>query len=152
MARKTSRRAPVSRVADPRYILDTGPLVAFANSADFHHAWAKQVLNSLGEAPVTSEIVLAEACYLLASSQRAVDQVLALPAHRRVVIEPVLRSESETVRVAMMKYWPRMDIADGCILQLSERFPKAKIITIDRRDFSIYRRIRGQALPLIYPP
>lgn len=138
-------------MADPRYILDTGPLVAFANAADFHHAWAQQVLNSLGEAPVTSEIVLAEACYLLASSKRAVDQVLALPSLGRVIIEPVLRTESETVRTAMMKYWPRMDIADGCVLQLSERFPKAKIITIDQRDFSIYRRSRGQALPLICP-
>lgn len=152
MAQRTSRFAKVSCVADPRYILDTGPLVAFANAADLHHAWAKQVLNSLGEAPVTSEIVLAEACYLLASSQRAVDQVLALPALGRVIIEPVLRTESETVRAAITKYWPRMDIADGCVLQLSERFPRAKIITIDQRDFSIYRRSRGQVLPLICPP
>jgi uncharacterized protein len=151
MARRTFRFAKVSYVADPRYILDTGPLVAFANAADLHHAWARQVLNSLGEAPVTSEIVLAEACYLLASSQRAVDQVLALPALGHIIVEPVLPTESEAVRAAIMKYWPRMDIADGCVLQLSERFPKAKIITIDLRDFSIYRRSRGQALQLICP-
>jgi hypothetical protein len=50
-------------------------LVAFANAADTHHAWARGVLDSLGEPPLTCEIVLAEACYLLASSQRAVDRV-----------------------------------------------------------------------------
>ena len=76
-------------MASPRYILDTGPLVAFANAADEHHLWAREVLNALGEAPATCEIVLAEACYLLASSQRAVDLVLALPGQGRVLVEPV---------------------------------------------------------------
>lgn len=138
-------------MTSPRYILDTGPLVAFANATDSHHAWAKQVLNALGEPPVTGEIVLAEACYLLAQSQRAVDQILALPFLGRVLVEPVLISESEFVRSAVAKYWPNMDVADGCVLQLADRFPRAKIITTDVRDFSIYRRRRGQPFDLIHP-
>lgn len=138
-------------MANPRYILDTGPLVAFANAADEHHAWAREVLNALGEAPVTCEIVLAEACYLLANSQRAVDLVLALPGQGRVSIESVFPNESEAVRAAVSKYWPTMDVADGCVLQLADRFPRAKIITTDLRDFSIYRRTRGQPLNLIHP-
>ena len=141
----------VSRVASPRYILDTGPLVAFANAADEHHAWATKVLNALGEAPVTCEIVLAEACYLLATSQRAVDLVLALPGQGRVRIEPVLADEADHVRTAMAKYWPAMDVADGCVLQLVERFPKAKVITTDLRDFRVYRRNRSEVIPLIHP-
>lgn len=138
-------------MASPRYILDTGPLVAFANATDEHHAWAREVLNALGEIPVTCEIVLAEACYVLANSQRAVDLVLALPGQGRVTIESVLGSESESVRTAVLKYWPKMDVADGCVLQLAERFPRAKIITTDLRDFGIYRRARGQPLNLIHP-
>ena len=138
-------------MASPRYILDTGPLVAFANAADEHHAWAREVLNALGEAPVTCEIVLAEACYLLANSQRAVDLVLALPGQGRVAVESVLTGEAESVRAAVTKYWPTMDVADGCVLQLVERFPRARVITTDRRDFGIYRRSRGQPLNLIHP-
>ena len=138
-------------MANRRYILDTGPLVAFANANDAHHAWAKQVLDSLGEPPVTCEIVLAEACYLLASSQRAVDNVLALPSLGRVVVDPVLMTESTYVRIAVAKYWPIMDVADGCILQLAERFPRAKVITTDVRDFGIYRRYRNLPLSLIHP-
>lgn len=113
-------------MADPRYILDTGPLVAFSNAADTHHQWAKDVLNTLGETPVTCEIVLAEACYLLANSERAVDQILALPGQGRVRVEPVFRDESDFVRNAVAKYWPTMDVADGCVLQLAERFPRTK--------------------------
>lgn len=138
-------------MASPRYILDTGPLVAFANAADEHHAWARGVLNALGEAPATCEIVLAEARYLLANSQRAVDLVLALPSEGRVLVEPVLADESNVVRAAVAKYWPAMDVADGCVLQLAERFPRAKIITTDLRDFTIYRRPQGQPLNLIHP-
>jgi predicted nucleic acid-binding protein len=138
-------------VPDPRYILDAGPLVAFANGTDAHHVWAAQVLNSLGEPPVTCEIVLAEACYLLASSQRAVDRVLALPGSGRVVVEPVLMGEADFVRTVVAKYWPAMDVADGCVLQLAERFPRARIITTDLRDFGIYRRRNGQPLALIHP-
>lgn len=141
----------VLRVASPRYILDTGPLVAFANAADEHHRWAREVLNALGEAPVTCEIVLAEACYLLANSQRAVDLVLALPGQGRVIVEPVLAGKAEQVRTAIAKYWPTMDVADGCVLQLAERFPKAKVITTDLRDFRIYRRNRNDPIPLIHP-
>ena len=136
---------------DPRYILDTGPLVAFANAADRHHLWAVAVLNSLGEPPVTCEIVLAETCYLLASSRRAVAQILALPMQKRVLVEPILVHDAEMVRNAVSKYWPTMDLADGCVLQLAERYPRAKIVTTDLRDFSIYRRAVGQPLALIHP-
>lgn len=138
-------------MADPRYILDTGPLVAFANAADIHHHWACDVLNALGSPPVTCEIVLAEACYLLAQSPRAVDLILALPAQRRVLVEPVFRDDADFVRTAVAKYWPTMDVADGCVLRLAERYPRAKIITTDLRDFRIYRRSDGQALNLIHP-
>jgi hypothetical protein len=32
-----------------------------------------------------------------------------------------------------------------------EQFPKAKIITVDTRDFPIYRRFGREPLPLIMP-
>ena len=51
----------------------------------------------------------------------------------------------------MGKYWPAMDIADACVLQLAEHYPRASIITTDLRDFSIYRRPNGQTLTLIHP-
>jgi len=138
-------------MADPRYVLDTGPLVAFANAADLHHRWAVEVLDSLGEAPATTEVVLAEACHLLASSRRAVDLVLALPAAGQVRVEPILNADAPAVRVAMGKYWPMMDLADGCVLQLAARYPRAQIVTTDLRDFRIYRHPNGQPLALIHP-
>jgi hypothetical protein len=105
----------------------------------------------LGEAPATCEIVRAEACYLLANSPRAVDLVLAWPGQGRVIVEPVLAGKAEQVRTAIAKYWPTIDVADGCVLQLAERSPKAKVIITDVRDFRICRRNRNDPIPLIQP-
>jgi hypothetical protein len=44
-----------------------------------------------------------------------------------------------------------MDAGDASLVVLSELHPKAKIITTDVRDFTVYRRFRHEALPLIHP-
>lgn len=138
-------------MAEPRYILDTGPLVAFANAGDSHHLWARGVLDALGEAPLTCEVVLAEACYLLRSSAAAVDQVLALPEQRRVVTRPVIDGTGPTLRRSVHKYWPFIDLADACVMDLGERHSRARIITTDVRDFRIYRRRNGAPFAIIHP-
>ena len=105
----------------------------------------------MGEAPATCEIVRAEACYLLANSPRADDLVLAWPGQGRVIVEPVLDGKAEQIRTAVANDWPTMDVADDCVLQLAERFPKAKVITTDVRDFRICRHNRNDPIPLLHP-
>ena len=43
------------------------------------------------------------------------------------------------------------DLADLCLIRMSELFPKLPVITTDVKDFRIYRRGRNEAIPLIYP-
>ncbi|WP_157836908.1 hypothetical protein [Geminisphaera colitermitum] len=45
-----------------------------------------------------------------------------------------------------------MDLGDATLVALSEQFPRAKLITIDRTDFTIYRRKDGKLVPSIMPP
>jgi hypothetical protein len=52
---------------------------------------------------------------------------------------------------SLLEKYPQMDAGDASLVALSERFPKAKIITTDVRDFTVYRRFRNDALPLIHP-
>lgn len=58
--------------------------------------------------------------------------------------------QSDRLNLLLEKY-PQMDAGDASLVVLSERFPKAKIITTDVRDFTVYRRFRNEALPLIHP-
>jgi hypothetical protein len=44
------------------------------------------------------------------------------------------------------------DLADLCLIRLSELHPKHPVITTDLADFRIYRRGRREAIPLIHPP
>jgi len=43
------------------------------------------------------------------------------------------------------------DLADATLVVLSEQYPHAKLITIDEKDFTIYRRRDGLAVPCIMP-
>ena len=44
------------------------------------------------------------------------------------------------------------DLADLCLIRLSELHPKHPVITTDLADFRVYRRGRREAIPLIHPP
>jgi len=44
------------------------------------------------------------------------------------------------------------DLADLCLIRMSELHPKLPVITVDRADFSVYRRNKREAIPLIAPP
>ena len=44
------------------------------------------------------------------------------------------------------------DLADLCIIRMSELYPKHPVITVDRDDFRIYRRNKREMIPLVSPP
>jgi hypothetical protein len=44
------------------------------------------------------------------------------------------------------------DLADLCLVRMSELFPKHSVITTDRADFHVYRRNKREAIPLLCPP
>jgi hypothetical protein len=45
-----------------------------------------------------------------------------------------------------------MDLADASIVVLSERHPRSQVLTVDRKDFSIYRRNDRQGIDFVAPP
>ena len=53
------------RTMKRQVILDTGPLVAFLNSRDRYHDWAKAQWAQTGPPRSTCEAVVSEACFLL---------------------------------------------------------------------------------------
>jgi hypothetical protein len=44
-----------------------------------------------------------------------------------------------------------MDLADACLVRMSELTPDCRIFTIDRQDFSVYRRFRNKVIPAVFP-
>ena len=130
-------------------IADTGFLVAFGNRTDFHHAWAFEIAQRVTEPLLTCEAVLAETAFHLRNASlvlRFVQDGLVRPAF--VVAEHIPRLTELAVRYADRA----PDLADLCLIRLSELYPKHPVITTDLSDFRIYRRGRREVIPIIHPP
>ena len=128
-------------------ILDTGPLVALLNRADQHHAWALQALERLALPLWTCEPVLTEASYLTGRG-REILHMLA-DGHIRIGLE--LEDQADAVGRLLTRYAGAMDLADACIVRMSELTAKCQVFTTDRRDFRIYRRNGREVIPLLAP-
>jgi predicted nucleic acid-binding protein len=129
-------------------IADTGFLLAFANRNDQHHAWALAIANRVTEPLSTCDAVLAETAFHLRNS------AIALAFVRDGLVRPALAIGEHLHRLAELaaRYADRKpDLADLCLIRLSEINPKHSVITTDVADFRVYRRGRREAIPLIHP-
>jgi hypothetical protein len=45
-----------------------------------------------------------------------------------------------------------MDFADACVVCMAEQNKDCKVITIDKDDFTVYRRHGREPIPLLLPP
>ena len=45
-----------------------------------------------------------------------------------------------------------MDLADAAIVVMSESHTRCQVLTVDRKDFSFYRRNDRQAIDFVAPP
>jgi hypothetical protein len=46
----------------------------------------------------------------------------------------------------------QQDLADLCLICLSELFPRHTVLTVDEEDFRVYRRNRREVIPILCPP
>jgi predicted nucleic acid-binding protein len=130
-------------------IADTGLLVAFGNRNDQHHAWALEVAKGITEPLLTCEAVLAEAAFHLRSSS----YVLSLVKDGMVKVAFDCAENLEQLAELAKRYRDRNpDLADLCLIRMSELYPHHVVITVDENDFGLYRRNRRQAIPLLCPP
>ncbi|MBX7194741.1 MAG: PIN domain-containing protein [Sandaracinaceae bacterium] len=129
-------------------IADTGFLVAFAARRDRHHDWATEVAAGVTEPLLTCEAVLAEASFQLESVQ----VVLAMVTDGLVRTAFDAGEHTDRLHRLARKYGDRRpDLADLCLVRMSELHPHHPVITVDR-DFRVYRRNGREVIPVIMPP
>ncbi len=132
-------------------IVDTGPLVALVDRSERAHEWTRARFAEVRPPVHTCEAVLAEAVYLLRSARVDADPVLDLVARGVLAVSFDLAAEVDSVRALMRRYAPRMDLADACLVRMSEQRPAAPILTLDG-DFRVYRRNGRAVIPVRMPP
>jgi predicted nucleic acid-binding protein len=130
-------------------IADTGFLVAFANANDKHHAWAVELATGVTEPLLTCEAVLAETAFHLENTS------VTLAMVNDGLVSLAFDCRDHLVQLARLadRYTDRKpDLADLCLVRMSELYPKHSVITIDRTDFRVYRRNKRETIPILCPP
>ena len=121
-------------------LLDTGALVALLDSSERRHADCKATFSAWHAGVVTTEAVVTEAAYLLASA--GADGTLPLQFCLRggAVLKPWTDMRAERASELMRKYSDvPMDYADATLVALAEEVETANVFTLDLRGFRTYR-------------
>jgi predicted nucleic acid-binding protein len=130
-------------------IADTGFIVGFASHDDQYHAWADDIARRIAEPLLTCEAVLAEAAFHLESSSI----VLALLEDGMMRVAFDFNPNFAALRDLARRYADRKpDLADLCLIRMSELYPRHLIITTDEADFRVYRRNKREVIPILCPP
>ncbi|MGI8604547.1 MAG: type II toxin-antitoxin system VapC family toxin [Verrucomicrobiales bacterium] len=133
-----------------KQIADTGLLVALLTRNDLHHDWAVDAFRR--SSPFhTCDAVLAEAGSFFPNPVA----LLTLVSRGDVIIDGdfVLAAELPRILTLSRKYADRpMDLADACLVRMTELNERCKIWTVDREDFATYRRHGRQPVPCAFPP
>jgi uncharacterized protein len=130
-------------------IVDTGFIVAFANRNDRYHAWAVDLIKRLTIPLLTCEPVLAEASFHLASAE----YVLGLATNGMLKMDFGVAENLSQLAWLAARYRDRQpDLADLCLIRMSELHPNHSVVTVDESDFRVYRRNKRDIIPLLCPP
>jgi predicted nucleic acid-binding protein len=130
-------------------ILDAGPLIAALNRQDEHHRWACDILERLGPPFYSCPEAMAEAAAMTGQPAAIVEMIQS----EEIMLAFDLSEQAAGVLLLLKKYADRdMDLADACILRMTELMRDCRVVTLDRVDFAIYRRNGRDLIPVITPP
>src|SRR3954471_14410504 len=131
-----------------RHLLDAGPLIAALNRQDQYHSWACDTLESIGAPFYSCPEALAEAAAMTGRPAAIVEMVHA----GEIILAFNLAEQTASTLALLRKYSDRgMDLADACLVRMSELMRDSRVITVDRAAFAVYRRNGRELIPLVAP-
>lgn len=133
------------------HVCDTGPLLAYLSRNDPYHAWAVSVMTPLPAPLLTCDAVMTETAYFLRDDGADTDPLFGLLERGILRLDFDLSAHWPRLRTLMARY-ARMDLADACIVAMTEQHTRCRVLTLDRRDFATYRRNDRQVIDFVAPP
>lgn len=131
-------------------LIDTGPLVALLVPEDLHHDSCAAVIREIAPPLLTSWVVIAEAAWLLRRKHDGLASVL------QILVDDVVRcldlgvEAAEWIAARAEEYADLSpQLADLSLLYLAEQQGTRSILTLDRRDFAVYRDLGGRPFDLL---
>jgi predicted nucleic acid-binding protein len=132
-------------------LADTGPLVAYLDSSDRDHVWARENFMQITRPLLTCEAVIAESLFLLRRGGIEPDGLLNLIRRGLLVPKFDLAQKIEAIQQLIKTYRNiPMSLADACLVRMAEIHQNSKVMTLDS-DFVVYRKSRRKVIPLVRP-
>jgi predicted nucleic acid-binding protein len=140
-------------------VVDTGPLVAAANSNDQYHASCAQFLRSAWAQRIellVPQTVVAEVCHLLSRDTHGVAaeaRFLRLFSRRALTLVCLEPADTDRMAELVEEYadWP-LGRTDASVVAIAERLKVQEIATVDDRHFRPIKPRHVQAFTLLPRP
>jgi len=129
-------------------IADAGLIIGALDKRDRHHGWAKNLLEKESPPWLVCEAVLAEISASVGSPEPVLEMLRAGDLELAFAMDD---NVMEVLALARKYRDQGMDLADACVVRMSELLEDSRVYTVDRRDFSVYRRNSRQAVPCVFP-
>ncbi|MEK7990621.1 MAG: PIN domain-containing protein [Thiotrichaceae bacterium] len=124
--------------------VDTGFLVALFAQDDALHESATQYLKNLAHIKLYSILpVVVEACFFLDTQGK--NTLLLWIERGAMTLHDIETDDLPTIRTILEKYSNlNPDFTDAALVALAGKYNITYILTVDQRDFSVYRLPNGQ--------
>jgi predicted nucleic acid-binding protein len=129
-------------------LVDSGFLVALGIARDPRHQSAKAFLSGYGGDLLVPAPVVAESCYFL-STENKVRMLDWLAAPRRKVLDLPVAAYPEVGAILARYAALDPDFTDAAIVWLAKETGCSAILTVDMRDFGVYRVRRNKRFEVV---
>ena len=131
-------------------LVDAGPLIALLDRSDAHHDKVVTALRKIQDPLVSVWPVLVEAMYLLSFSWQAQKALWEIFETGTVQLLSLSSDDIPQMKTLMEKYRDLpMDLADAALVRVAEREGLRRVLTLDQKDFNVYRLPRKGRFTLL---
>jgi predicted nucleic acid-binding protein len=124
----------------PAALVDAGFMVALLHSSDERHPLCVRVFQNTMLPLLTSEAVLTELFFLLASRRIQPAGAWRFVRSGAITLASIATSDLPEIQELMVRYDDRpMDFADATLVHLAQRESLSTVLTVDHDDFEAYR-------------
>ena len=131
-------------------VVDTGPLVAALRESDQHHETCVQALRQIEKPLLTCWPVITEAAWLLRNEPGGVFALFELLSGEALKVVELERGAVAWIGEFMERHASiSAQVADAAVMYLAEFRGAQTVLTLDRRDFGVYRLSDGRSLTIL---
>ena len=133
-------------------IFDTGFLLAVFNAEDSFHEQCKTAYNKEADYALLPDVVLPELAYLIKRelNLKALITFLRLIAEGQYGLTRTTENDLNRAAEILEKYNDNnIDLVDAVIVAMPERLEITKILTVDRRHFSVFKPVHCENFMLL---